>query len=127
MDVRPPAKVPITSTSIDKSQLDAQVAHERHIGYYLEHTELGIIDEEQQAIEALLTGLQEVGISLPATTRFFVRQRELSSGVRGVGRVQGKEVVTAGTWPMAMFNQDKPGWLQQMIGFFSKKNQETGK
>lgn len=126
MDIRPATKIPVTSQSIDKSLLDAQVAHEQHIGYYLEHTELGIIDEEQQAIEALLNGLKEIGISLPGTTRFFIRQRELSSGVKGVGRVQGKEVVTAGSWPMAMFNQEKPSMLERLMGYFGKGKAQEG-
>jgi hypothetical protein len=113
--IRPKTTNPITSTSIDKAMIDAQVAHEQHIGYYLNHTELGIIDEEQQAIEALVTACEEIHLYLPATKRFFVRQRELSSGVKGVGRVQGKEVVTAGSWPMAMYSTEKPSlWDRAM-------------
>jgi hypothetical protein len=119
--IRQSSKVPDTSGKIDKSMIDAQVAHEQTIRYYLEHTELGIIDEEQQSIEALLAGLNEVGLSLPGTTRFFTRQRELSSGVRGVGRVQGKEVVTAGSWPMAMFSNEKPGWIDTLKSFIPGK------
>jgi hypothetical protein len=119
--IRPVSKVPETSRSIDRSLLDAQVAHEQHIGYYLEHSELGIIDEEQQAIEALLAGLTEIGIDLPGATTFFTRQRALSSGIKGVGRVQCKECVTAGSWPMAMFNTEKPSMLDRLSSFFGKK------
>ena len=121
--IRPPSTVPVTVHNIDKSQLDAQVAHEQHIGYYLNHTELGIITEEQQSIEALLTGIDEIGVSLPGTNAFFRRQRKLSSGVKGVGRVQGKEVVTAGSWPMAMFNTEKPSLIDRALGFFGKGKQ----
>lgn len=126
VSIRPATTVPTTSTKIDKSLLDAQVAHEQTIRYYLEHTELGIINEEQQSIEALLDGLEEVGLSLPGTQRFFKRQRELSSGVRGVGRVQGKEVVTAGSWPMAMFNEEKPSIVDRILGFMGKPKQQEG-
>jgi hypothetical protein len=125
--IRQASTIPNTSAAIDKSMLDAQVKHEDTIRYYLEHTELGIIDEEQQSIEALLAGLNEVGLSLPGTTRFFTRQRELSSGVRGVGRVQGKEVVTAGSWPMAMFSNEKPGILDTIKSFMpGKKTAQEG-
>jgi hypothetical protein len=125
--IRQASTIPNTSAAIDKSMLDAQVKHEDTIRYYLEHTELGIIDEEQQSIEALLAGLNEVGLSLPGTTRFFTRQRELSSGVRGVGRVQGKEVVTAGSWPMAMFSNEKPGILDTLKSFMpGKKTAQEG-
>ena len=124
--IRPVSKVPDTGKSIDKSLLDAQVAHEQHIGYYLEHTELSIIDEDQQSIESLLAGLTEIGLDLPGSTKFFVRQRELSSGVKGVGRVQGKEVVTAGSWPMAMFNTEKPSIFDRISQFMGKGNAQEG-
>jgi len=124
--IRPVSKVPVTSSAIDRSLLDAQVAHEQHIGYYLEHSELSIIDEEQQAIEALLAGLNEIGLSLPGTTKFFVKQRELSSGVRGVARIQGKEVVTAGNWPGMFLPPEKIGILDRLSGFIGRGKQQEG-
>ena len=118
--------IPDTSGKIDKSLIDAQVAHEQSIRYYLEHTNLDVIDEEQQAVEALIDGLAEVGLHLPGTKKFLISQRNLSSGVKGVGRVQGKEVVTAGTWPMAMFNTEKPGLWDKAMALMGRAPKQEG-
>jgi hypothetical protein len=125
-EIRQPSNVPVTSTKIDKSLLDAQVAHEQHVGTYLDRTELSIIDEEQQAVESLFDGLNRLGYQLPGCRRFCSRQRELSSGIKGVGRVQGKEVVTAGSWPMAMFNTEKPSIIDRISQFMGKAPKQEG-
>lgn len=121
MDIRPQSKVPETGRSIDKAQLDAAVAHENNITYYLDKTELGVVDEMQQAIESLLTAYDAAGLHLPAATRFFTRQRELSSGVKGIGRVQAKEIITAGQFPLSLlFDNQKPGWIDTIKGIFGR-------
>ena len=119
-------KVPDTSPKIDRALLDAQVAHEQHVGTYPNRTELSIIDEEQQAVESFIDALDEIGFQLPGCKKFCSRSRDLSSGIRGVGRVQGKEVVTAGSWPMAMFNNEKPGLLDRLMGFMGKSPAQEG-
>ena len=121
MPIRPPTEVPKTSADLDKSQLDADVAHENNIRYYLDNTELGVVDEEQQAIEALLRATKKIGIQLTATDTFFREQRQLSSGVKGIGRVQGKEIITAGAFPMSLlFGEQKTGWIDSIKGLFSR-------
>ena len=118
--------VPDTSKKIDRSLLDAQVAHEQHVGTYLNRTELSVIDEEQQAVESFFDALNRIGYQLPGCKRFCSRSRELSSGIKGVGRVQGKEVVTAGSWPMAMFNTEKPSLWDRAMSLMGKGNAQEG-
>jgi len=117
---RPSSQVPDTSKKIDRSLLDAEVAHEQHVGTYLARTELSVIDEEQQAVESFFDALSRTGVQLPGCKRFCSRQRELSSGIKGVGRVQGNEVVTAGAWPMALFNNEKPGIIDRISQFMGR-------
>lgn len=126
MPSRPETKVPDTSSKVDKTLLDAQVAHEQHVGTYLERTELSIIDEEQQAVESFFDALNEIGFQLPGCKTFCMRQRALSSGIKGVGRVQGKEVVTAGSWPMAMFNTEKPSIWDRLNSLMGRSKPQEG-
>lgn len=107
---------------------NAELAHERTLEKFVDRTELGVVDEEQQAIEALVDAAGELGLHLPATKRFFVRQRELSSGVKGIGRVQVKEVITAGSFPMSLlFPQEKTSIIDKVMSIFGRgKAQQQG-
>jgi hypothetical protein len=127
--IRPKSAIPNTSSDHIPN---ADLAHERTLEKFVDKTELGVVDEEQQAIEALLAATKEIGLELPGTTRFFVRQRELSSGVKGIGRVQVKEVITAGAFPMSLlFGDEKPGLLDKIKSIISfgksSKSQEGSK
>jgi hypothetical protein len=124
--IRQPSKVPDTSKSIDRSLLDAQVAHEQHIGYYLRKIEISKIDEEQQAVEAYHKGLWKLGFQLPGCLGFLIEQRKLSLGVGGVGPVYGKEVVTAGSWPIVMGNTEKISLIDRAMQFFGKGKPQEG-
>lgn len=127
MSVRPEREIPDTSHKIDKGQLDADVAHENNIRYYLDNTELGVVDEEQQAIEALVRSYRKLHLHLDATDTFFKEQRSLSSGVKGIGRVQAKEIITAGAFPMSLlFPQQQGGFMNFVKSILGKgDNQQT--
>jgi hypothetical protein len=123
MAIRPETKVPDTGTSIDKAQVDAEVAHERTLEYFVHNTELGVLDKDQMGVIALVDAGQILGLQLPATAAFFEKIRELSSGEEGKGRVQVKEVITAGAFPMSLlFGEKKSGLLDTLKGFLGKGN-----
>ena len=125
---RPETKIPKTDIEIKRDQIDAEVAHEKTLEYFVHNTELGVVTEEQQSEEALLNGLNGIGINLPGTTLFFERQRKLSSGVRGIGRVQVKEVITAGSFPLSLlFDEKKSGIFDTIKSFMggNKKQEES--
>ena len=122
MALRPEMKIPNTRDTGDSSRWNAEVAHEESIQEYMRNTELGVLTEEQMGIISLVDSCREIGIDLPATTAFFERQRRLSSGKEGIGRVQCKEIITAGAFPMSLlFQQDKPGWIEKIASFFTGK------
>lgn len=119
----PASKVPDTGTQIDKAQVDAEVAHERTLEYFVHNTELGVLDKDQMGVIALVDAGQILGLQLPATAAFFEKIRKLSSGEEGKGRVQVKEVITAGAFPMSLlFGEKKPGWIDTIKSFFGKGN-----
>jgi len=125
---RPVTNIPKTDIEIKRDQIDAEVAHEKTLEYFVHNTELGVVTEEQQSEEALLNGLNGIGINLPGTTLFFERQRKLSSGVRGIGRVQVKEVITAGSFPLSLlFDEKKSGIFDTIKSFMggNKKQEES--
>ena len=126
--IRPKTTVPNTGTQIDKSMIDADVAHERTLEYFVHNTELGVLDKDQMGVIALVRSGQMLGLQLPATEAFFEKIRLLSSGEEGKGRVQVKEVITAGAFPMSLlFGEQKPGWIDTIKGFFGKgNNQQQG-
>ena len=122
MPIRPETVTPDTSLHIDKSQIDAQVAHERSIQYFLENTELGILTLDQMGVMSLVHSCDHLGLDLRATEQFFENQRRLSSGEEGKGRIQAKEIVTAGAFPMSLlFQRDEPGILDRIKGLFGRK------
>ena len=60
-------------------------------------------------------------MQLQATSAYFEKIRTLSSGEEGKGRVQVKEVITAGAFPMSLlFGQQESGgvlaWLKGIMG-----------
>ena len=119
----PETTVPNTGTVIDKAQVDAEVAHERTLEYFVHNTELGVLDKDQMGVIALVDAGQILGLQLPATAAFFEKIRKLSSGEEGKGRVQVKEVITAGAFPMSLlFGEKKSGLLDTLKGFFGKGN-----
>lgn len=123
MAIRPETTVPNTGTVIDKAQVDAEVAHERTLEYFVHNTELGVLDKDQMGVIALVDAGQILGLQLPATAAFFEKIRKLSSGEEGKGRVQVKEVITAGAFPMSLlFGEKKSGLLDTLKGFFGKGN-----
>jgi hypothetical protein len=74
---------------------------------------------------ALVNAGQVLGLQLPATSAFFEKIRLLSSGEEGKGRVQVKEVITAGAFPMSLlFGEKKPSWFDSIKGFFGGKTPE---
>jgi hypothetical protein len=122
MGIRPDTVVPDTSIPVDKAQVDAEVAHERTLEYFVHNTELGVLDKDQMGVIALVNAGQVLGLQLPATEAFFEKIRKLSSGEEGKGRVQVKEVITAGAFPMSLlFGEQKTGILDTIKGIFGKK------
>ena len=120
---RPVSKVPDTSSPI---QPDADLAHEKTLEYFVHNTELGIVSPEQMGVISLVDAGQHLGIYMPATSRFFERQRQLSSGEEGKGRIQVKEVITAGSFPMSLlFGEQKSGILDMVKGIFGKKTDSS--
>jgi hypothetical protein len=116
--VKPNTKSPI--------QPDADLAHEQTLEYFVHNTELGIVSPEQMGVISLIDAGQHLGIYMPATSRFFERQRQLSSGEEGKGRIQVKEVITAGSFPMSLlFGEQKSGILDVIKGFMPGKKTDT--
>lgn len=128
MNLRPETKAPDTSNKLSKDQLDAEVAHESTLRYFVENTELGVLDKDQMGVISLVSACQMLGIQLPATSQFFEHLRKLSSGEEGKGRVQVKEVITAGAFPMSLlFGQQKTGIIESIKGLwpFGRKAEES--
>ena len=116
--IRPATKVPDTSSNITPN---ADLAHERTLEYFVHNTELGVLDKDQMGVISLVSAVGVLGMPLPATAAFFERIRTLSSGEDGKGRVQVKEVITAGAFPMSLlFGQQESGgvlaWLKGIMG-----------
>ena len=116
--IRPATKVPDTSSNITPN---ADLAHERTLEYFVHNTELGVLDKDQMGVISLVSACQVLGMQLQATSGFFESIRRLSSGEEGKGRVQVKEVITAGSFPMSLlFGQQESGgvlgWLKGIMG-----------
>jgi len=125
MNLRPETKAPDTSNKLSKDQLDAEVAHESTLRYFVENTELGVLDKDQMGVISLVSACQTLGIQLPATSQFFEHLRKLSSGEEGKGRVQVKEVITAGAFPMSLlFGQQKTGIIETIKGLWPGRKTE---
>jgi len=126
MSLRPETTAPDTSNKLSKDQLDAEVAHESTLRYFVENTELGVLDKDQMGVISLVDACQTLGIQLPATSQFFERLRRLSSGEEGRGRVQVKEVITAGAFPMSLLfgQQPKTGIIESIKGLLGRKTEQ---
>lgn len=117
-DIRPSTIPPITKDAITPN---AELAHERTLEYFVHNTELGVLDKDQMGVISLVSAGQVLGLQLQATSAFFEKIRQLSSGEEGKGRVQVKEVITAGAFPMSLlFGQPQGGgvidWFKGLIG-----------
>lgn len=118
-ELRPQTKTPDTKT---KSATNAELAHEESLRYFLENSELGVLDKDQMGVISLVKACQTLDLKLPATTLFFESIRMLSSGEDGKARVQCKEIITAGAFPMSLlFGEQKTGILEAIKGFFGRK------
>ena len=123
--IRPERVIPDTSTKTDYSRINAEVAHEESLRYFLERSELGVLDKDQMGIMSLVQGCKKLGIDLPATEQFFETQRQLSSGEDGKARIQAKEVITAGSFPMSLlFGEQKSGWADTIKSLLTGKKAE---
>lgn len=126
MNLRPETKAPETGNKPGHEQLNADVAHESTLRYFVENTELGVLDKDQMGVISLVDSCSELGLHLPAARRFFERHRQLSSGEEGKGRVQVKEVITAGAFPMSLlFGDQKPGIIDSIKGLFGRGQSST--
>ena len=126
-DLRPErGPAPDTSRKAGREEIDADIAHESTLRYFVEHTELGVLDKDQMGIISLVDSYDKIGLKLPGTKQFFERLRCLSSGEEGKGRVQVKEVITAGAFPMSLlFGEQKGGVLEFIKGLIPGRKQET--
>ena len=123
MVMRPETVVPDTGRKIGKEHLNADIAHEGTLRYFVENTELGVLDKDQMGVISLVNAGQELGLQLPATTEFFEKIRQLSSGEEGKGRVQCKEIITAGAFPMSLlFGEQKTGIIDTIKGLLGRKS-----
>jgi hypothetical protein len=117
-ELRPPQAPPDTKSAI---HVDAPRYHEDTLRYFVEHTELGVLDKEQMAVIALVDALKKMGMELTGVECFFGKQTELSSGFEGKGRVQVKEVITAGSFPLSLlFPEEKSGILASIGDVFKR-------
>jgi hypothetical protein len=119
--VRPETTVPDTSTKVKGSEMYADIAHEESLRYFLENSELGVLDKDQMGVISLVDAGTVLGLQLHATAQFFESIRCLSSGEEGKGRVQCKEIITAGAFPMSLlFGQQQGGgvidWIKGIMG-----------
>ena len=126
--IRPKSDIPDTSLSVDASKFNAEIAHEESIKEYMRNSELGVLTPEQMGIIALIDSAEEIGIDLPSTKRFFDKQRKLSSGEDGKARVQCKEIITAGAFPMSLlFGEKKPGIIDTITSVVTGKKTDQQK
>jgi len=120
--VRPETTVPNTASAITPN---ADLAHEKTLEYFVHNTELGVLDKDQMGVISLVAAGQILGMQLQATTTFFEKIRQLSSGEEGRGRVQVKEVITAGSFPMSLlFGQQQGGGVIDFVRGLLGRKQE---
>lgn len=117
-NIRPPTVTPVTSSAITPN---ADLAHEKTLEYFVHNTELGVLDKDQMGVISLVSAGHVLGMQLQATSAFFEKIRQLSSGEEGRGRIQVKEVITAGAFPMSLlFGQQQGGgiidWIKGLMG-----------
>ena len=124
--IRPETTVPNTSKETNPRDFYADIVHEDTLRYFVENTELGVLDKDQMGVISLVDASQILGMQLQATSAFFESIRCLSSGEEGKGRVQVKEVITAGAFPMSLlFGQQQGGGVIEWIRGLMGKKQES--
>jgi hypothetical protein len=113
--------------------LSAEIEHENTLREFVRKTELGVLDKDQMGVIALINAGSKIGIQLTAAKTFFVAEdcsiRSMSSGEGGIGRIQAKECITAGAFPMSLlFGSEKSGMIDMLKSFIpGAKKPEAGK
>ena len=120
--IRPEEKTPDTGRRADRSQYDAEVAHESTLrDFAINHTELSCLDKDQMGVISLVRAGAQMGLYMPATLTFFENIRLLSPAEEGKGRVQAKECITAGAFPMSLlFGEQKTSWWDTIKSVLTK-------
>ena len=125
MALRPEREVPQIKGA-SASTWNAEVAHEESIQAYMAKSDLAILTDEQIAVMSLIAGYGTLGLDLPATREFLQNIHDYSSGKEGIARIQCKEIITAGAFPMNLLHKQEEGgalaWLKSLIG--GKKSQQ---
>lgn len=120
--LRPASTVPQTSTSIDKAALNAEVAHEGTLRHFVDQTELGVLTKEQMALISLSYAYDSMGFDMGPVDAFFEKQRQLSSGEEGRGRIQVKDAITTSTLQLPwMYGEQSGGFLQSIKDFIMRR------
>jgi hypothetical protein len=68
MALRPESTTPDTKSKV---VTNAELAHEESLRYFLENSELGVLDKDQMGVISLVKACQTLDLKLPATTLFF--------------------------------------------------------
>jgi hypothetical protein len=128
MGIRQEVKTPDTGQHIDRSQIDSEVAHENTLrAFAIDNTELSNLSKDQMGVISLVRAGGALGLHLPATSSFFENIRQLSSAEDGIGRLQAKDCITAGSIPLGLlFGEKKTGIWETVKNFLpGKKTQDT--
>jgi hypothetical protein len=125
--IRPVEKTPDTGQKTDRRQLDAEVAHESTLrDFAIHHTELSCLDKDQMGVISLVRAGESLGLYMPATMTFFENIRLLSPAEEGKGRVQAKECITAGAFPMSLlYGEQKTSWFDTIKSLVTRKPTES--
>lgn len=124
--LRPDQVTPLTSTTLDKSQLNADVAHEGTLRYFVEQTELGVLTKEQMALISLSSAYESMGFDMGPVQAFFEKQRQLSSGEDGRGRIQVKDAITTSTLQLPwMYGNNQGGGILEGLKNFVLRRPST--
>lgn len=128
-NLRTVAKVPDTGTKINKSEINAEIAHEGTLRYFVEHTELGVLTKEQMALMALTDSYTEMGFNMKPVETFFKSQNRYSSGEEGRGRIQVKDAITTSTLqlPWMYGDQGSGGFLSSVKDFILRRSPQDKK
>jgi hypothetical protein len=120
--IRPESTVPQTASTLTRDQINADVAHEGTLRYFIEQTELGVLTKEQMALMSLCKAYNEVGFDMSPVLGFFEAQRQYSSGEDGRGRIQAKEAITTSTVNLPwMYGNEQGGFWQGIKDFITRK------
>lgn len=123
--LRPDSTVPHTATDLNKANLNADVAHEGTLRYFVEQTELGVLTKEQMALMSLCDAYKHMGFNMDPVNNFFEKQRQLSSGEEGRGRIQVKDAITTSTLQLPwMYGNEGGGFLSSIKDFILRRKSE---